>query len=474
VSESRSDRAWVIAPAWHVYLGGYRMHTSISASWHYLAAGSSVERVGAVFKEMSRRRRARRDDWYFDEARRLFEIRGEEIYLKEEYYRRPTTSLLDEGDVALVFASRRDMTKMGFALDTDRLHAVGELLPRLRPTRPASDIAERLELVELLNALRGHGLIAEVPHERQSAADDDHVLTLTGHGGMLVATPAARVLIDPLLTLRYRPEIDLLHALDRPLDAVVITQARWTHFGLDTLIHVDRSTPIYLPRQTHPSSLDNIDMYALLRELGFHTLRPLTMWQPESIGDVQITALPFHGAGLGSDSPVDWMTVHLSAGGRRAYLATNGCADQAGSVDDVIREMVRRFGPIDVLFASYEDYWYPVSWFTRRPFYLGPGREQGSTSPTDAVRWMSLSGARYLVPYASFAWSDRDLASAPHGKVLYGGVVQRGALAQLVAELASWPAETLLPLLPGDALRWRCGDDLLVARSEPSRAAESR
>ncbi|WP_394820802.1 hypothetical protein [Pendulispora albinea] len=468
MKEPRADRALVIDPAWLVFMGSYRLHNGISTTWHYLSAGPEVEKIGAVFKEMSRRRRAGRTDWFFDEARRLFEWRGEELRLKDEHYWRAATSLFDEDDLALVFAAREGTTKVGLAIGPEQLRALGELLPRLRPTRSAAELEGREGLLETVELLRSREIVTEIPRAPRAPRATDYGLRLTGHGGVLVETPRTRALIDPLLTLRYRPEVDRLHELDAPLDAIVITQSRWSHFALDTLLHVDRATPIYLARKEHPPSLDNLDMYSLLRELGFETLRSLTTWETESIGDIRLTAMPFQGAGLGTDSPVDWMTLHVAAGGRRAFLATSACADQRGSFDGVVREMVERLGTVDFVFASYEDYHYPVSWFTRRPFYLGPGREQATTSPDDAVRWTSLAGAHYLIPYASFVWSERDLGRSPTREVLYAGVVQRGSFARLASQMAEWPLGPMIRLLPGGELRWRDRSELRVRHAPPS------
>src|SRR5690606_19366270 len=94
------------------------------------------------------------------------------------------------------------------------------------------------------------------------------VLRSTGHAGVSIESSTTRVLIDPLLTLRYRPEVDRLHELHGPIDAVVITQAQWGHLDLDTLLRIDRAVPIHVARREGPATLDDIDVAALVRELG--------------------------------------------------------------------------------------------------------------------------------------------------------------------------------------------------------------
>ncbi len=464
-----SDVAWAVHPDWLVFLGGYRLYNHIGTTWHYLSGGPRVEAVGRVFKAMSHRRRAGRLDWFGD-ASALFERKGGELQLDDRTYHGVCTSLHAEDDLSLVFARRDGSREHRWPLDTSSLREAGRLLAAMSSRHSAASMEEHAPWRPLLQRWSKAGLIHRVPRGEARPRPPGHVLRLTGHAGVGLETPTTRVLIDPVLTLRYRPDVDRTDELHGPLDAVVLTQGRWGHLDIDTLLRIDRRVPVYVARREHPPSFDNIDLPALLDELGFTEVRQLTPWQATSIGDVELMAVPFRGAGLSECSATDWMTLYACAGGRSVFISANACDDQRGSMDAVVRELRRRRS-VDVVLAGYMDYWYPLAWFTRRPFYLGAGRERGSTSAEDALRWTTLLGAEVLLPYAGFAWSEPELRRKPHPKPLYGGVVQRGSLEQLAVQLGRWSSPRAWALAAGGELRWEPGGPFEV-RSATGAAIE--
>jgi len=449
-------RVWGLDPEWLVYLASYRLFNHLGTTWHYLSGGPRVQALGQAYKHLSRQRRS---EEHVSSA--LFSSSGAGYCLSDPEYYQGDSSLFAEGDLALVIERRDGLHRHRWPIRTPaQLEALGSLLSQLTSGLELEGLPPRARVRSWFLRLKLAGVL--VPSARVTAKRRarDSVVRSTGHAGLAFETPTTRVLVDPLFTLRYRPEVDRRHELRAPLDAVVLTQPQWGHLDLDTLLCVDRSVPVYVRRREGRRSLDNVDLAALARELGFGRVVELEAWQNARIGDIAITALPFHGAGSTQDAAADWMTLLVDLGGRRVFVTANACRDARGSFDDVVREVRRRVGPVHVLVAGYLHYAYPIAWFTRRPFYLGPGREQATTAPADGPRWATLLGAEALVFYAGFAWSEAELWRPPCAQVLYGGVVQKGCLAEAVEGLEDWTTPSAFALAPGASLRWQRGQAL--------------
>jgi L-ascorbate metabolism protein UlaG (beta-lactamase superfamily) len=273
----------------------------------------------------------------------------------------------------------------------------------------------------------------------------NYSLRVLGHATLSLQTPSARVLFDPMLVVRTREDVNLLDELDPPVDAIVLSHPHWDHFNLDTLLHVPRTTRMIVPQLANPPSVQNVDMARVLRQLGFSRVESIAPWQSVTIADVCVTAAPFHGEQSGPDAPQDWITYHVRAGGRTFFGAVDSCHDSRSSMDDVMREVRSTLGPVDILLAPFSDFHYPISVFTRRPFYLGPGTEQYSGGADDAARWFSILGATFLVPYAGFVWRDADYE-------LPEDITHRGSLKQLRSIVRSYPAGPLAVPTPGQEL----------------------
>jgi L-ascorbate metabolism protein UlaG (beta-lactamase superfamily) len=396
----------------------------------------------------------------------LFEAVGPGEYaLRDELYTQPTPSILDgEPRVELVDRVRRCCVKL--PLDEAVLRTLGETLPRIhRGTRVetlrATLSSDGWSLVESLLAA---GMAATAPYRAPRRRRGSRV-TLVGHSCLLVETPTTRVLTDPLLTVRDRPDYDRWDVLDEPLDGIVISHAHWDHFNLDTLIRIDRRAAVVLPRRQAPTSIVNLDMAQVIRELGFTDVRELLPWESTWIGDVEVTAAPYHGETTGRLSPRDWMTYRLAADGRTVFCIVDGCRDPFGDMDDVVAEMARR-GRIDLLFVPASGYAYPTNHYAERPLRITGEREQYTGGVPDVLRWAQLSRAALVIPYAMFHCvpgdEDRDeleVATDPD---------RHGSLTALRRAMTHHPAGALAVLQPGGRVAWVRGSPLDVRCAPPA------
>ncbi|WP_394820801.1 MBL fold metallo-hydrolase [Pendulispora albinea] len=466
--EGDGARALVLAPGWVVGLESHRLNNHIAANLHYLVLGRQASEIGRVHAEMSSRKRAGKTDWFeHSGASRFFVAKGPELTLKDELYFGGSPRLL-EPDLRVCFRDRPAGRSLDIPANEAMLAWFGRLLPLLRRSVSIEEVRavcdeDQWSFVEQLEA---EGLLEVVPLERPRPRTGYRV-RLLGHAGLSLETPKARVLFDPMFIVRTREDVNLLHELDRPIDAVVLSHPHWDHFNFDTLVHIPRETRMIVPRLVNPSSLENVDMAPLLRELGFSRVETLAWWESTEVADVRITATPFHGEQSGPDAPQDWMTYHVRAGDRSFFGAVDSCHTTHHSMDTVMRDVRSRLGPVDILFSPYSGFHYPIALFTRRPFYLGPGMEQYSGGPDDAARWTSILGAKVLVPYAGFVWNKGDYQRPSDAN-------HRGTLEQLRAIVKAHPLGPLVVLEPEkDAFEWSGpGGELLVPSS--SQAKEAR
>lgn len=446
VEYTRPAAALTLAPALHVRLESDRLGRYHSASTLYFTLGEQAAAINAAHAALLAAPAA--DRW--------FTRSGAGWQLRPEVYFRPTPSILDATTRLELVRRVGGEVVASFPVDRAALRALGELLPRLRPSLPAERLLAELEPAAraLLDRLQAVGAVVPRPCA-PAARPRDHGVTLVGHACLLLESPSTRVLVDPLLTVRNRPEVDASAVLDAGIDAIVISHCHWDHLNFDTLLHVPRAATVVVPRTRHPTSITNLDIAAVCRELGFSSVVALDPWQSTAIGDITLTALPYHGENGGADGVHDWMTYHAALGGRSLLGLVDACRDAHGDTDAVVHDVHRRLGPVDVLFAPSSDFHYPISNYTRRPFYVGDAHERYTGGPDDVARWAAIAGAGVVVPYALFhllpADVERDAAAVARDRY------RRGGLAELRARLPAPPRGPLCVLRPGDRLAWSPG-----------------
>ena len=458
---SADATALVVDPSRSVCLSSERVDRYHTASTLYFALGPEAEEINHAHHRLrtivgprpmdpARRRAALSDP----QIERFFVPEGDGWALRSKLYHRPTPPLLDP-DASLRFIDRSEGSSVRIPLDVAGLRAAGELLPALRSTipRPRADSLSA-DASALLRLLISQGLVVE-RQLRPRRRREDYGVTLVAHSCLALESPTARVLIDPLLSVRARPEVDATGAVDDGVDAVVISHCHWDHLNFDSLLHVDRSTPIVVPRQRHPSSIVNLNISQLCAAMGFSRIVELDPWESVEFGGIRLTALPYRGEGLGPGVARDWMTVHAQLGGRTLCALVDSCADAMGSMDEVLGTVIRRLGPVDLLFPPCSDFHYPIDSYTRRPFTFVEARAQYTGGPRDVVRWASIVDAGLVVPYALFHLTEADVERDP--EAVLADTFRYSGLRELVDLMERAPAGPLCPLAPGDRLAWTPG-----------------
>lgn len=442
--------AAIIHPDYFVTLNSYRMDRFLDdGSLAHLALARLAQPIQDCRDAMFDLSDNQRSDW-FEAAggHRFFNRDGEELWIKDEYYFDPPLTLFDD-DLAITFRARQTTKRIAIPVDAAAFRILGPILSRLSAYVGLPDLHARLDESDcaFLEYLESEGLVAVVPVamplERHS-----HSVTLVGHSCLLVQSPHSRVLVDPLLVVRHRPRLNLTGVLQEPLDAIVISHPHWDHFNVDTLLLVDRDTPVVVPRLRSRPSIVNIDMVHLLREMGFNRIVDAEPWQTMHFGDIAFTSLPFHGEGSGKEGHQDWQTYLLQTGERSILGLVDACADAFGSMDDVVVKVRKQVGPVDLLFSPCADFQFQISQYQRRPFALSRCLEQFTGSAADTLRWASLSDAQAIIPYAEFIYEECDVDSPP------GTSAQKGSQRDLF-RLASPELEPRITVVtPGRSIEW--------------------
>ncbi len=317
------------------------------------------------------------------------------------------------------------------------------------------------------------------------------IACFVGHATVLFQLDGKRVLVDPFLLPRgsefpasYQP----LTPVDLQADLILITHSHRDHFHIDTLMRMNRNTPIVLPRICRDSAL-TIDMAYRLEELGFAEVRELAWHEDIRIDGLRIVALPWHGEQPTTDlvrNPDlrnEGNTYLIEGDGRRFALVADAGQDGRGDVRQVASEALAKYGPVDVLFGGYRCFsLYPLQYLdTSVPQYLlftptsRLGVHQRIMNDAHALldtaeRWQ----ARYVVPYADggapWHWQlglgprqDRDEAE---------GSVHFDPRPQAVSEAASGRSESgnasiaspcrVLLMRPGESLDFDAGGEARI------------
>ena len=203
-------------------------------------------------------------------------------------------------------------------------------------------------------------------------------LTLVGHATVMMTTPRARIITDPVLepTLWGLPRARAA-AVDpgdlADVDLILISHAHRDHLSLASLARLPRRATLAVPTGCAP----------LVARLGFEKVVELAAGQDLELKDVRVTAVPARHSG--ARGPFDRRRrgangYVVRTGGRNIYFAGD-TGYFAG-----FREIERRFSP-DVALL-------PISGYQPAPF-----RDE-HLSPLDAICAFEDLGARILIPIA--------------------------------------------------------------------------
>ncbi|PRQ04330.1 Beta-lactamase superfamily domain protein [Enhygromyxa salina] len=304
-------------------------------------------------------------------------------------------------------------------VEGESLLAMMRLMPLLDGTRSLAQIIAGISGNEPARELLERLVRSGVVRERAAAGLEVDALPdfmFLGHSGLMVRDGRDLLLVDPI----GRPDNEAL-GRDRPLfqllnlaSAVLISHHHWDHLDFQTLTRVRRDTPMIVPRCHEPSAA-NPPIAAYLAELGFVDVREHDPGDSLSIGALRLRLAEFRGEAFGLGSRFDAFTYHLRFKERSLYGTVDACHDEAGGMDETIREVASWGRPDLFLFGSSEQE-------HSKPYLAGGLRHFSNELKwrpellryhpdfADVARWARVLRPRWLIPYAQFLFGGRPRA----------------------------------------------------------------
>jgi L-ascorbate metabolism protein UlaG (beta-lactamase superfamily) len=221
------------------------------------------------------------------------------------------------------------------------------------------------EVAQLFDELVELGMVTTTTEAAQSWIAGPGVpgVTRLQHASILYRGRSACVVVDPHVQSAYEPDEVTDSVLHRELvdrvDAIVISHSHGDHFHLPTLMTFAASTPIIVPKVDRPTMLCP-SFAEVLRMLGFTRVIQLG-WNdpPFVVGDLEIHALPFFGEQpLVREPPRHpdlrnhGNTYVVRCSDYTSWFLIDSGNDVTGRMEDVAHDVVRRFGPIDILLSN--------------------------------------------------------------------------------------------------------------------------
>jgi L-ascorbate metabolism protein UlaG (beta-lactamase superfamily) len=339
-------------------------------------------------------------------------------------------------------------------LPLERFRAVGTLLPLLAGNHGDTDIAagleESLDLDEqewsriFLATLDREGFLqrARIRPNNFSFTPARPRVTYVGHTSILLQTPGATILTDPLLRNLLKSPMRAFDITRLDLNAICCTHSHWDHCDVETLLRFDKRIPVIIPRVHEPTAF-NPPIAPVLRRLGFQDIRELDPWESQQLGDVEMIAVPFHGEQDEPDATIDHYTYVYRTKDLTLYGGVDAYRDSWADMNDAlvrVRDQYRpsvAFLPISRMIYRYDEG--GVNGFCRSLDHTLLSQSfQYTAGPQEAVEWVRLLGVSTVVPYATFMFSPYATPSQLKG--FAAALDQNGLKA------------TLLPLRPLDAL----------------------
>ncbi|NKB80573.1 MAG: hypothetical protein GKS05_01485 [Nitrospirales bacterium] len=308
-----------------------------------------------------------------------------------------------------------------FAFELPMAARVGTLMGFLNGRRMVSEIRtiatasgyewER-HLTQIIELLHAHDCFALSPTASVEAhwarvTQDQDVIHL-GHAALLYRQQNQYFWFDPWLMPWFAesPVPSLWTSLLPRPSAIFLTHDHDDHVDPRTLLHVPKDIPIIVPSRKNRGSF-YYDYLSLMRELGFTQVIELAHGDTWTFEGGQVVAVPFYG-----EDPCDLglaRNCYLIAdrGYQTLVHADSGPTNDGRSAikDNVIEDLVARYGPISTIFASQQQL-QEVRTYSAHASLSHPGKwmevgENGFLTNQYLADLASHASARLLVSYAT-------------------------------------------------------------------------
>lgn len=271
--------------------------------------------------------------------------------------------------------------------------------------RPAS--LEEIEALFAAKSLSGELAVDALfttiaPARRHIPVENGVRVSYLGHAGVMMETPQAAMLVDPVIASRdgvHDDELISFSELPAFIDYVCITHTHMDHLCLETLLQLRSKIGVVLvPKST--GTLYDPSIKLMLQTLGF-TVRDMDEMERVTFGDGAITALPFLGehADLNIRSKSAWFFDLL---GKKILVG----ADSASLDKHLYRRIFETTGKVDLLFIGMECVGAPMSWlygslFTKPiPRAINESRRFNGSDCASAAEMAAIFKPDHLCVYA--------------------------------------------------------------------------
>lgn len=217
-----------------------------------------------------------------------------------------------------------------------------------RETIRAGDLADRL--CTSVGELSPY-LTAEPQGRRVTPASANKARAqFLNHACVLIESPRAAILVDPLVAYRQHGQADRISFADLPpLDCLAITHAHLDHFDIETLLQIRHLAGQVIVPKTGAGDMLDPNLRLILNALGFKNVVEVDDFGTYPLPGGCVTALPF--LGEHSDLPVR---------GKSGYGVTLGCktcvmvADSRCLEPRIYEKARDKLGPVSALFVGME------------------------------------------------------------------------------------------------------------------------